>query len=60
MTRTNKHSIKQSNTVIQIRALKTLVWHLSREPMKETSSLEKKNKETVMYDEQVRTNKAKD
>ena len=40
------------------KALKTLVWHLLREPMKEMSSL--KDKQTVMYDERVRMNKAKD
>ena len=28
---------------VLIKALKTLVWHLSREPMKETSSFEKKS-----------------
>ena len=43
----------------KIKAMKTLVWHLSMEPMKEMSSL-RKNKQKVMYDEQVRTNKAKD
>ena len=45
-----------------IKALKTLVWHLSKEPMKEIISLKKieKNKQSVMYDEQVRVNKAKD
>ena len=41
----------------KIKALKTLVWHLSREPMKEISSLKKKS---VMYNDQVRANKAKD
>ena len=45
----------------KIKALKTLVWHLSMESMKEMSSLKKviiiKKK---MYDELVRTNKAKD
>ena len=41
-----------------IKALKMLVWHLSRKPIKEMSSL--KNKQTVMYDEQVQTIKAKD
>ena len=48
----------KGSTVIKIKALKTLVWHLLREPMKEISSL--KNKQSVMYDEQVRGNKAKD
>ena len=47
-----------------IKALKMLVWHLSREPMEEMSSLknknEKKPKQTAIYDEQVRTNKARD
>ena len=36
-----------------MKTLKTLVWHLSREPMKEISSFEKKKK-TVSPDEQVR------
>ena len=36
------------------KALKTLVWHLSRELMNEMSSL--KIKQTVMYDEQIQTN----
>ena len=46
-------------SLLLIKALKTLVWHLSREPMKEIRSL-KKNKQSVMYGEQVRANKAKD
>ena len=41
-----------------MKALKTVVWNLSRETMKETSSL--KNKQTGMYDDQVRTKRAKD
>ena len=40
-----------------IKAMKTLVWHLSREPMKEISSF---IKQSVMYDKQVQANKAKD
>ena len=43
----------------KIRALKMLVWHLSREPVKEMCSFQK-NKQTVIYGEQVRSNKAKD
>ena len=52
--------MKQVHTAVdeKIKALKRLLWHLGREPMKETSSL--KNKQTVIYDEQLRTNKAKD
>ena len=42
-----------------IKALKTLVWHFSKEPMKEINSL-KRNKQVGMYDEQGQTNKAKD
>ena len=41
----------------KIKALKTLVWHLSREPI---NKFIEKNKQSVMYDEQVRANKAKD
>ena len=41
----------------RIKALKRLVWHLSREPIKEKSSLKKQSE---MYDEQVHANKAKD
>ena len=41
---------------VKIKSLKTLVWHLSREPMKEMSSLTKKK---MIYDELVLTNKAK-
>ena len=37
-----------------IKALKTLVWHLSRKPMKEMSFLKKIN--TMICDEQVWTN----
>ena len=52
--------MKEKDKVLSIiKVLKTLVWHLSREPMKEISSLKKKN-QSVMYDEQVRANKAKD
>ena len=43
----------------KIKALKTLVWHLLRETMKKKWHFWK-NKQTVMYDEQVRTKKAKD
>ena len=51
---------------IKIKALKTLVWHLLREPMKafveganeRSEFLEEKK--TVIYNEEVRTNKAKD
>ena len=51
--------IRESSVMnAEIKALKTLVWHLSRELMKEMRYL--KNKQTVIYDEQVRTNKAKD
>ena len=42
----------------EIKALKMLVWHLSRKPMKEITSL--KNKQSVMYGVQKRANKAKD
>ena len=50
--------LKNKLSLPRIKALKTLVWHLSREPMKEMSSL--KNKQTVMHEEQDQTNKAKD
>ena len=43
---------------LQTKALKTLVWHALVNGANEMSSL--KNKQTVMYDEQIQTNKAKD
>ena len=36
----------------KIKTLKALVWYLSRESMKEMSTLKQTNKQTVMYDEQ--------
>ena len=42
------------------KALKTLVWHLSREPIKKKKVVLRKNKQTVIYDKLVWTNKAKD
>ena len=40
--------------------LKTLVWHLSRKPRSGIDNLKKKNKQTVIYDEQTQTKKPRD
>ena len=51
----NKSLVGNDMTEIKIKALKTLVWYLSKEPVKGMSSLKKKIKQKSMTNKSRRT-----